>query len=303
MHTRSIMYILIWIFVALLGTGACHGTPPTGVPAPVASPIPVQVEQDPAPVPDHGDELPVDSSQESPADVVLHNAEQQRDTVQAVSATVAVERIEPLFNKREVRTGELFYERASDAPPRFSVLLDKRLIGRRLESRTKHIIYDGRWLSEIDHEKKQCIRWELCGAESDPTRLDGRFPLPIGQPRDEVKRRFDAQVIDGSPESSFLKSLSEDHTVTGLRLTPHPGTPSADEFQHVDVWYDTTTWIPLGVETLDPKSNVRRIRLRDVQINPTLDAEQNAVLLGSLPSDDDWIMDQRPCTPAPGTDP
>ena len=299
------MHILIWIFVALLGTGACQVTPPADVPAPAAtpapvvSPSPVQVEPEQTPVPDRTEESPV----ESPADVVLRNAEQQRDTVQAVSATVAVERIEPLFNKREVRTGELFYERASDAPPRFSVLLDKRLIGRRLESRTKHIIYDGRWLSEIDHEKKQCIRWELCGAESDPTRLDGRFPLPIGQPRDEVKRRFDAQVIDGAPESSFLKSLSEDHTVTGLRLTPHPGTPSADEFQHVDVWYDTTSWIPLGVETLDPKSNVRRIRLRDVQINPTLDAEQNAMLLGSLPSDDDWTMDQRPCSPAPGTDP
>ena len=48
------MHILIWIFVALLGTGACQVTPPADVPAPAAtptpvvSPIPVQVEPDPA---------------------------------------------------------------------------------------------------------------------------------------------------------------------------------------------------------------------------------------------------------------
>ena len=98
------------------------------------------------PVRTEPESMPTDAD-ESPADVVLGKAEQQRDAVQAVSATVAVERIEPLFNKREVRTGALLYERTTDASPRFSVLLDKRLIGRRLESRTKHIVYDGRWLS------------------------------------------------------------------------------------------------------------------------------------------------------------
>ena len=291
MPTGSTMHIVVSILLLVFGTNACQTTP---APTPTPAVEPPAVTE---PEPETAEEV------ESPADVVLGKAEQQRDAVQAVSATVAVERIEPLFNKREVRTGELFYERAADAPPRFSVLLDKRLIGRRLESRTKHIVYDGRWLSEIDHEKQQCIRWELCGADADPTRLDGRFPLPIGQPRDEVKQRFEAEVIEGDPESSFLKSLAEDHAVTGLRLTPRPGTPSADDFERVDVWYDTTTWLPLGVETLDLKSNVRRIRLRDVTINPALDDDQNALLQGAVPTAAGWTIDSRPCAPPPGTTP
>ncbi len=291
------MHIFASILFIVFGTIACQATPiPTPVPTPALTPV-----VEPPAVAEPRPETAEDA--ESPADVVLGQAEQQRDAVQAVSATVAVERIEPLFNKREVRTGTLFYERTTDAPPRFSVLLDKRLIGRRLESRTKHIVYDGRWLSEIDHEKRQCIRWELCGDDSDPTRLDGRFPLPIGQPRDEVKQRFEAEVIEGGPESSFLKSLAEAHAVTGLRLTPRPGTPSAEDFEQVDVWYDTTTWLPLGVETIDRKSNVRRIRLQDVEINPSPTEEQYDVLQGAVPSDAGWMIDNRPCSPPPESTP
>lgn len=297
MSTNPSMHIFASILFIVFGTIACQATP---VPTPAETPgVKTTSEQ---PVRTEPESMPTDAD-ESPADVVLGKAEQQRDAVQAVSATVAVERIEPLFNKREVRTGALLYERTTDASPRFSVLLDKRLIGRRLESRTKHIVYDGRWLSEIDHEKQQCIRWELCGDDSDPTRLDGRFPLPIGQPRDEVKQRFEAEVIEGGPEPSFLKSLTEGRTVTGLRLTPRAGAPAAKEFERVDVWYDTTTWLPLGVETIDLKSNVRRIRLNDVEINPTLTAEQNAVLQGTVPSDPGWMIDNRPCSPPPGSAP
>ena len=279
------MYTVAFTLCMMFGVAACHSAPDAGpeeTVVPSATPI-----SSPSTPP----------SEASEADRMLLHAEAQRDVVQRVQASVAVERVEPLFNKRDVRSGSMFYQRNGDAAPQFAILLEKRLIGRRLESRRKHIVYDGRWLSEIDHEKKQCIRWELCGEANDPTRLDGRFPLPIGQPRAEVKQRFEVEVIPEDPAAPFLASLAKDHSIKGLRLKPRKGTPSAKDFTRIDVWYDTGTWLPLGIETTDTKDNVRRIRLTDVVINPELDEAQRDALLGTIPSGDDWMLDERPCSP------
>ena len=278
------MYTVAFTLCMMFGVAACHSAPDAGQEAtsPPSAPAPA------APV-----TPPVDSE----ADRMLQHAEDQRDVVQRVHASVSVERIEPLFNKRDVRSGSMYYQRNGDAPPQFAILLEKRLIGRRLESRRKHIVYDGRWLSEIDHEKKQCIRWELCGEANDPTRLDGRFPLPIGQPRDEVKQRFEVEVLPEGPAAPFLATLAKDHSIKGLRLTPRAGTPAAEDFTRIDVWYDTGNWLPLGIETTDDKDNVRRVRLTDVVINPELNETQRDTLQGTIPSGDDWMLDERPCTP------
>jgi hypothetical protein len=286
------MYTIACTLCLMLGATACHSAPVAGqedvAPAPVVE-APV-VEASPPPL-------------ETEADRVLQHAEDQRDVVHRVHASVSVERVEPLFNKRDVRTGSMYYQRNADEPPQFAIMLEKRLIGRRLESRKKHIVYDGRWLSEIDHEKKQCIRWELCGEASDPTRLDGRFPLPIGQPREEVKQRFEVEVLPEDHAAPFGATLTKDHSVKGLRLTPRAGTPTAKDFVHIDVWYDTSNWLPVGVETLDAKDNIRRIRLTAVEINPELDESQVATLQGTIPEGEDWVLDERPCIPPQDMEP
>ena len=87
------MHIFASILFIVFGTIACQATPiPTPVPTPALTPV-----VEPPAVAEPRPETAEDA--ESPADVVLGQAEQQRDAVQAVSATVAVERIEPLFDK------------------------------------------------------------------------------------------------------------------------------------------------------------------------------------------------------------
>lgn len=215
--------------------------------------------------------------------------------VRVFTATVAMERTEPLFDKRDVRRGDVLYEKTDGGTPRFAVHLEQRQVGRRLENRPKRILFDGRWLTEIDEPKKQVIRWELCGDEVDPTRLGGRFPLPVGQPAEDVLARYDVVLIEDGPAGEFLAPVAVDRTLVGLRITPRDGVPTADDFEHVDLWYDTSNWLPVGVAMLDEQDNTRRLRLSDAKVNPELDDDQRRRLAGTVPSTPDWAVDERPC--------
>lgn len=242
---------------------------------------------------------PVESTApDESVDVLLGTIERGGGKIQSFTADIVIERIEPLFNKREVRTGSVLYERVEGASsPRFAVLMEQRLVGQRLEKRPKQIIFDGRWLSEIDHGKHQVIRYELCGDEVDPTRLGGRFPLPVGQPKDEVLRYYEVERIDGETVSEFLEPVARSHELVGLRITPREGVPTAEDFKQIDLWYDTTTWLPMGIESIDDKDNTRRIRLSNPKINPGLDDEQKKQLGQEPPRDETWHVDERPCPP------
>ena len=225
----------------------------------------------------------------------LHRIEAGGQDVRIFTATVALERTEPLFDKRDVRRGDVLYEKADGGTPRFAVHLEQRQVGRRLEHRPKRILFDGRWLTEIDEPKKQVIRWELCGDEIDPTRLGGRFPLPVGQPAEDVIARYDVVLIEGAPEGEFLAPVAVDRTLVGLRITPRDGVPTADDFEHVDLWYDTANWLPVGVAMLDEQGNTRRLRLSDAKVNPELDEDQRRRLAGTVPTTADWVVDERRC--------
>lgn len=253
------------------------------------SPTPVAPAKEPAGWP----------NERQTVDDMLLKAQVEGGRISTVSSSIAIERIEPLFSKREVRTGTVLYERSESAPPRFAVLFEQRLVGRRLEERRKHIVYDGRWLSEIDHEKKQVLRWELCGEDSDPTRLGGRFPLPVGQSREEVRKHFNVEVIAGNPEAGFLEPIAEGRELQGLRLVPRSNAQVAEEFTRIDIWYDTATWLPVGIETFDRKDNIRRVRLVDPDINPELDEAQRLSLQGSIPPGEDWSREETPCAVSP----
>jgi len=254
-----------------------------------ASPAPAAAGPEPAGWPTEHDII----------DEMLLKAQVDGGRISTVSSSLAIERIEPLFSKREVRTGTVLYERSASAPTRFAVLLEQRLVGRRLEEKRKHIVFDGRWLSEIDHEKKQVLRWELCGEDSDPTRLGGRFPLPVGQSRDEVKKHFEVEVITGNPEAGFLKPITEGRDLQGMRLVPRRNTQVSKEFSRIDVWYDTDTWLPVGIETIDRKDNIRRVRLVDPVINPVLDEAQRLRLQGAIPPGEGWSREETPCEVSP----
>lgn len=230
-----------------------------------------------------------------PVDEVLLKLERSADDLRTFTADIVYESYEDLLGKREIRTGELIYRTDAEAgTTSFAILFDALIVNQRRSERLKHYVFHERWLVEIDHEARQFIKREIVapGKQFDPLKLgEGPIPLPIGQAKDDVLARFRVSIIDES-DQSLLKDIEKAH---GLQLVPRSGTPEADEYQRIELFYDRETLLPVGINAIETNDNRKTVRLRNLARNPALDAAQRAKLSVDEPdANAGWSIDVRP---------
>jgi hypothetical protein len=177
---------------------------------PPAANAPARVEA-PAPPDDAADAAPaVDPA----VDELLTKLETAAAELRDFSAKLRYDKWDPLTNRWEIRAGEILYEVKPDKTKRFAMLFETLITGNRKQDRHTHYIYDAGWLAEVDHERKQFIKRQIVapGEEFDPFKLgEGPFPLPLGQARADVLRRFDVSVL-AVPEADQLEDLEKFRT-------------------------------------------------------------------------------------------
>ncbi|MHC5024913.1 MAG: LolA family protein [Planctomycetota bacterium] len=265
------------------------GSQPVLNPRPPAEPAPAE---EPPAFPDI--ELPKD-----PAVELLDELERNDEGLTGFRAKITYQTFDALLGRKETRTGEIIYHvDLADGRRRFASLFESVVIGPRKRNQQRQYVFDGRWLAEIDYDNKQFIKREVVapGQEINPLKLgEGPFPLPIGQPREEVLRRFDAQLIE-RPKEGPLSRLADD--VRGLRLTPRPGTREAEQFQSVDLFFDRETLLPVGSHVVEPpkdgESDTSIVLLRELERNPVLlEAELDTLRIVD-PDPAEWRIDVRP---------
>jgi hypothetical protein len=221
-------------------------------------------------------------------DEILDNVETA--DVSSVKAKVTYIRTDPILNRKEIRTGTIVFRNVEDKKREAAIMFDTLIIGRRKESKQKHYIFSGRWMAEIDREKKQFIKRELVAPDKkdiDPFELgNGPIPLPIGQKKEAVLAKFEVERV-AKPSDGPLAKL--DDTVIGLHLIPK----TKDEWEYIDLYYDPSTWLPVGVCAVELDGTKRESRLTDIQVN-TLSEEDASLLSILTPDPKEWSIDIRP---------
>lgn len=226
-------------------------------------------------------------------DALLARLESSADDLRSFTARISYERWDALLERAEQRSGEIVYRLDPDtARKSFAVLFDRMVVGQRQERKLKHFVFDGAWLVEVDHERKQFIKRQIVppGRQLDPLKLgEGPFPLPIGQKRSEVLARFEVGPA-AVPAAGRLRGLSGVH---GLALVPRPGTAEAGEFARVELFYDREALLPVGINALAPNGDRKTVLLTDLRRNPELDAAALARLSVQTPDPKVWQIDVR----------
>jgi hypothetical protein len=212
------------------------------------------------------------------------------------TADITYEKFDALLERREVRLGEILYrvDPVSGAKS-FAILFSRIVINRRANDEPKHFIFDGRWLAEINQNDRQLIQREIVppGEMFDPLKLgEGPIPLPIGQAKADVLKRF--EVTDASLPTEGLLARLDAATVDGIRLIPLPGVPEADEFRHVDLFYDKTTRLPMGIDAVEPNDDRKTVLLSNVQRNPEFTDAMKAKIVIPEPNPREWRIDVQP---------
>ena len=220
--------------------------------------------------------------------MTAESALDQIESVQITSLTANIfyTRTDPILDRREIRTGRLLFQK-SEGNHEAAILFDTLIIGRRRETKQKHYIFSGRWMAEVDHDKKQFIKRELVRPgqdDIDPFELgSGPIPLPIGQSKESVLKKFVVTLIE-KPTEGPLEKL--DDTVVGLHLIPKTN----DEWEYINLFYDNETWLPMGVETIELDGTKRVSRLSAMKVDE-LSSDDAKLLDIETPNPAEWTID------------
>ncbi len=246
---------------------------------------------------------PLQEAEPDPVEDLLDRLERSSAELRDFQARIRYDIWDAVTEEKQIRSGELIYQvDPDDGSKRFAILFDTFIFGNRQEKEAKHYIFADGWLVEIDHERKQFIKRQIVapGKTFDPLKLgEGPFPLPIGQPKNEVLARFDVQLLD-APSDPFLAKMLTDRDVQGMVLFPKPNTPEAETFQRVEVFYDRKTMLPIGInavaaEAIDPDDpnsrNRKMVLLSNLKRNEGVD---EAMLSIEEPDKREWDIDIRP---------
>lgn len=182
-----------------------------------------------------------------------------------LAADVQLIDVDDMGGDPNIRTGKLFMQRLPNGDTRLRATFTERRKGDRVEKDRQDYVVDGQKLIIRDWaRKKETVRIIKKPDEKlDLFKLgEGPFPLPIGQPREEVLKEFDA------------KKLASKDGANRIELTPKQSTRLARRFKSITVTLTPEGW-PAKIETIDPNEvQVVRAELKNIRANEKVDAKE-----------------------------
>jgi hypothetical protein len=267
------------MLACLLASLPLAATPPAADPAPPAAPSASEVTPK--------------------VDELLTRLESAANDLRDFSAGIAYERFDALLEETERRFGRLVVE-GQGKERKLALLFDEFIdgSGRADRSRDHWLFLDG-WLIDINEKTKTVLERQVAppGSTFDPLKLgEGPFPIPLGQPKAEVLKRFTVEEI-GQSDAPLLKALPP---CLGLRLVPREGTDFAKETAAVEAWYEPETLSPLGLVIREVNGDSMAVRLVKPARNAGLSESDRALLVKPAVDPTQWAIDRRPLDRDPG---
>jgi len=238
-------------------------------------------------------------------DAMLSALEKAGDTIRSLRANVIYDRVDAVSENRERRTGQIVLTQDSQQlkSRTLAIMFDQFIdASGHASPQTQRFVFHGGWLFEFDDARHQLIARELVapGEQLDPLRIgEGPVPIPIGQKKDEVLRRFEVQLAP-LPEQPLLKRLVN---IQGLVMRPKLNAGVDPELAEIDVWYDLGTLMPVAVAATTKGGDQKILLLTKLELNKELDVTAKALLATDPPMTTDkdtaWRRDVRPYKPTP----
>lgn len=212
------------------------------------------------------------------------------------SARILYSKEQGLLGDIQTRTGNLYFlnestnitnnNTESKRIRKFRVEFEKLEMGDAVQTESKDYIFDGQWLVERINAEKQFIRREVVQSKDDnydPLAVDGPFPLPIGQSKAAVLKRFNATLLPPETEEGRL------HNFYKLKLTPKEKTRIDDStnelldesIENLTLWYDPQTLLPWKILVNEDNGDIKTVMLAKVKLNTNL----NQNLFDTTPPD------------------
>jgi len=245
------------------------------------------------------------------AEALLAALETADASVRSLTADLVYDRTFALQGDRQLRKGKLYFLSAPTieqvVPARrdrkFAIRFDELYVGSRQEKETKFYIFDGIFLVEKLPEQKVFVKRQIAqpGQPFDPLKIgEGPLPIPIGQKKNEILARFNAELlpsdagIDDPKLKPFVASAQQ------LRLTPRPELERDSEFREIRLWYQYDkdgALLPRMAKTLNQAEDESLVQLINVKVNGAGDIPTG--LFDTTTPPDGWDVKVQPWREGP----
>ena len=227
----------------------------------------------PVAVVDHGDPL-----------AWLDASQARANAAEALTARMVYRTYEAFLDDTQERFGTLLYRQGrSGEPTRFALELDGRRFdpdAETIEAIDRRLVYDGRYLLDVDRAGREATRRDLLGRPPAPAGGNDaggpEVPLPLGLGGSALAERY---------HISFGEAETE--TARHLVLEPKPGLDA----DRLELWLDRTTALPVRGQTVTAEGDTTEVVLKNFQ---PVDAPPSAAFSTDLPADPAWRIQDVP---------
>ena len=213
----------------------------------------------------------------SEVDRLLDRLEDEHGAIRLFSSPLTYRKDYDLEGDFETRLGEIAI--TIDPPERDVVLVFDRIIdasGHGTSKSEYHAFEEGWWV-EMTPDRKRIVRRQISrpGEDLDPFKLgEGPFPLPLAQKAETVRRRFEPS-IGTLPDEPLFRALKD---VEVLHLIPRLGTPAHEDHESIDLIFEKTGLLPVGVLVRHRNGDRTSVWLRA----PELHTDEQAFMNGRI---------------------
>lgn len=239
----------------------------------------------------------------SEVDRLLERLEERHGAIRMFSSPLTYRKDYDLEGDFETRLGEIAV--TITPPNRDVVLVFDRIIDASGHgtSRSEYHAFEEGWWIEMTPDRKRIVRRQFSkpGQELDPFKLgEGPFPLPLAQKAESVRRRFEPS-IGVLPDEPLFRGLKD---VEVLHLIPRPGTTAHDEHESIDLIFEKTGLLPVGVLVRHRNGDRTSVWLRSPQIHSDEVAFMNGRIqkeisvLRDKAVEEEWAVEVKPLAKA-----
>jgi hypothetical protein len=203
------------------------------------------------------------------------------------------------------RVGKLYFTSDPPAqeggPPlrRFGVSFSLLVLGDRVDEVSQVLVFDGQWFVEKhpDETPPRFVKRQVArpGDRFDPLRLgEGPFPIPIGQRREDILDRFEAELLphdDGlrlDPDEDWdeFERKNADALIRAaegswqIKLTPRSTDLEPEDFAEIRLWYRPDAGgrpLPRMARTANGIGDVAVVQLINVKLNEDADIPRGVI--------------------------
>jgi outer membrane lipoprotein-sorting protein len=195
---------------------------------------------------------------ESPTDTVLDALDVVGRDLRSFSASVRLAETDAIAQDTVARTGTTIYQATAPGEARMRITFEQRIQDGAVQAQKIEYLLAGGWLVDRNYARKVEVNRQVLrpGEKINLLKLgEGPFPLPIGQPKDEVYKQFEVKKV--------AAAAGDPQGTVHLELKPKAGTRFERNFSVIDVWVDLGTHFPRRIATSD--RNATSLRTTDLE--------------------------------------